>query len=333
MKGRLSNQLISITSWNINGLEHKSHGLKCNKLNDPEVVNSLKWSDLIGLLETHADKSVDISLPGYYVIRKDRPKHQNARKPSGGIAVLLKSSLRHMFKFDPVSDSDIFAVRMLKEFISLKNDLFLAFVYLPPLNSTYGKVHSKHIMSKLEKQIEYFACKGKILISGDLNARIGDCIDLIQKKEDPCIPTPHDDTFDIILPRVSQDNSVVNQSGRWLIEQCVDNQLYVLNGRTVGDLKGQFTCHTPRGSSTVDYFIASRSVSNFTQSMKVHDFSFLSDHSMLTAKFLLASNSCHDENICSVDTFECLAPDRFVWSERSKIKFQDVFSSSSIKEK
>ena len=74
MKRRLSNQLISITSWNINGLEHKSHGLKCNKLNDPEVVNSLNWSDLIGLLETHADKSVDISLPGYYVFRKDRPK-------------------------------------------------------------------------------------------------------------------------------------------------------------------------------------------------------------------------------------------------------------------
>ena len=79
---------------------------------------------------------------------------------------------------------------MLKEFTSLKNDLFLAFVYLPPLNSTYGKVHSKHIMSKLEKQIEYFACKGKILISGDLNARIGDCIDLIQKGRRPIYTYP-----------------------------------------------------------------------------------------------------------------------------------------------
>ena len=93
IKGRLSNQLFSITSWNINGLEHKSHGLKCNKLDDSEVINSLKSSDLIGLLETHADKSVDISLPGNYVFRKDRLKHQNARKLSGGIAVLLKSSL------------------------------------------------------------------------------------------------------------------------------------------------------------------------------------------------------------------------------------------------
>ena len=34
------------------------------------------------------------------------------------------------------------------------------------------------------------------------------------------------DTFDVILPRVSSDYSAVNR--------CVDNQLYVLNGRTLG---------------------------------------------------------------------------------------------------
>ena len=49
MNGQRSNQLFSITSWNINGLEYKSHGLKCNKLDDPEVIDSLKSSDLIGL--------------------------------------------------------------------------------------------------------------------------------------------------------------------------------------------------------------------------------------------------------------------------------------------
>ena len=49
----------------------------------------LKTSDSIGLIETHADKNVEISLPGYYVFRKDRIKHKNARKPSGGIAVFV----------------------------------------------------------------------------------------------------------------------------------------------------------------------------------------------------------------------------------------------------
>ena len=83
---------------------------------------------------------------------------------------------------------------------------------------------------------------------------MGICVDLMQKEEDRHLPTPHDDAFDIILPRVCFDNNVVNQSGRWLLDRCIDNQLYILNGRTLGDLIGQYTCHTPRGSSTVDFF-------------------------------------------------------------------------------
>ena len=139
------------------------------------------------------------------------------------------------------------------------NDLYIAFVYLPPLNSSYGRINSKEIMQKLKKQIEYFSCKGKIFICGDVNARICDYVDIIPKEEELYLPTPPDYTFEIVLPRVSHDKSVVNQSGRWLIDRCVDNQLYILNGRTLGDLTGRYTCHTPRGSSTVDYFIASRS--------------------------------------------------------------------------
>ena len=333
-KRRLTNQLFSINTWNINGLEHKSHGMKRNKLHDPEVIKVLKSSDCIGLSETHADKSVDISLPGYYVFRKDRVKHKKARKPSGGIAVLVKESMRHLYKFEPISDSDVIWVRIQKEFTSMLNDLYLAFVYLPPLNSTYGKVNSKDIMLKLEKQIEYFACKGKILINGDLNARVGDCVDLIQNDEDSYIPTPRNNLFDIILPRVSCDKSVVNQSGRWLIDRCVDSQLYILNGRTLGDLTGQYTCHTPRGSSIVDYFMASRSLSNFVHSMKVHDLNMFSDHCMINAKLRIGSNLCYDEYVnADLTDVRQFAPDNFEWNECDKLKFKEAFSSPIIKNK
>ena len=100
--------------------------------------------------------------------------------------------MRHAYKFDPVSDSDIIWVRVLKDSVYMRNDLYVAFVYLPPLNSSYGKVNSKNIMLKLEKQIEYFSCKGKIMICGDLNARVGCNIDLIEKEEDIHLPTPND---------------------------------------------------------------------------------------------------------------------------------------------
>ena len=334
MKNQCINQCFSISCWNINGLEYKSHGIKYNKLYDPEVIECLKNYDCTGLLETHADKLVDISMRGYYVFRKDRPKNKNARTPSGGIAVLVKESMRHVYKFDPISDSDVIWIRIKREFTSMVNDLYIAFVYLPPLNSSYGRRNSKEIMQKLEKQIEYFSCKGKIFICGDLNARIGDYVDIIQKEEEPYLPTPPDDTFEIVLPRVSHDKSVVNQSGRWLIDRCVDNQLYILNGRTLGDLTGRYTCHTPRGSSTVDYFIASRSLSHFIHSMKVHDLSILSDHCLISVNLKLHSQHSYvEERSSSEDNTPCFAPDRFVWSECSKSKYNEVFTSSIIQRK
>ena len=189
-------------------------------------------------------------------------------------------------------------------------------------------------MLKLEKQIEYFSCKGKILICGDSNARVGSNIDLIQKEEEEHLPTPQDDVFETIFPRVSCDKSVVNQTGRWLIDKCVDNQSYILNGRTLGGLMGQFTCHTPRDSSTVDYFIASRTLSNCIHSMKVHDLSIFSDHCMISVKLKLFSEHCYDNEVnLRAHGSMSFAPDRFVWSERSKLNYQEAFSSQVIQDK
>ena len=60
-------KFLTISSWNINGLESKTNGVKSNKIHDPEVINSLNKFDLIGLMETHAGTETDISLQGYYV--------------------------------------------------------------------------------------------------------------------------------------------------------------------------------------------------------------------------------------------------------------------------
>ena len=60
----------------VSGQLERAHGIKCNKLNDPVMINLLNSSDCIGLRKTRAEKSVDISLPGYHVFRKDRAKHK-----------------------------------------------------------------------------------------------------------------------------------------------------------------------------------------------------------------------------------------------------------------
>ena len=60
--------------------------------------------------------------------------------------------------------------------------------------------------------------------------------------------------------------------------------MYIINGRILGDFCGKFTCHTPRGSSMVDYLISSCSLSNEILSMNVHDISLFSDHCLISLK-------------------------------------------------
>ena len=116
--------------------------------------------------------------------------------------------------------------------------------------------------------------------------------------------------------------------------RCVDNQLYILNGHTLGDLTGQYTCHMPRGSSIVDYFIASRSLSNCVHSINVHDINLFSDHCMMNTKLKIGSNLCYDENASEdLTNVRQLDTDNFVWNECHKLKFKEAFSSSVIKNK
>ena len=140
-----SENLLTISSWDINGLECKINGIKSIKLNDQDVIDNLSKSDFIGLVETHADSYTDIALKGYYVFHLDRPRNKKAWKASGGMAVLVKETLRNACKFESVSDSDVVWVRVQKDIAKLNSDLYLAFVYLSPCNSTYGKLMAKKL--------------------------------------------------------------------------------------------------------------------------------------------------------------------------------------------
>ena len=42
---------------------------------------------------------------------------------------------------------------------------------------------------------------------------------------------------------------------------CVENSMYLLNGRTLGNIHGLFICYPLQGSSDVDYFICSQDLS------------------------------------------------------------------------
>ena len=51
----------------------------------------------------------------------------------------------------------------------------------------------------------------------DFNARVGDCIDYIDKEDEPYLPLLHNGNHEFILPRVSCDSKTINQYGKGLI--------------------------------------------------------------------------------------------------------------------
>ena len=61
-------------------------------------------------------------------------------------------------------------------------EIFVLSIFEQPLKTGFIvclSVSSKDIRSKLEKQIEYVPCKGKIILCGDLISRVGYCLDLV----------------------------------------------------------------------------------------------------------------------------------------------------------
>jgi len=89
---------------------------------------------------------------------------------------------------------------------------------------------------------------------GDLNARTSDDNDFIQNdNNDNTVPQYDYYTPDVyIINRFSRD-TVLLPRDRALNDTCIQTGLIILNGRCIGDLTGDFTCHNFHGSSVVDY--------------------------------------------------------------------------------
>ena len=131
---------------------------------------------------------------------------------------------------------------------------------------------------------------GNVILCGDFNSRIG------QKQENHNINInchSKDEINDIIsnkkhmfFTRTSEDVDS-NVQGKLFMEMLNASSMYVLNGRTPGDLSGKYTCHKYNGSSTVDYFVMQTNLFPNVLSMKILDIPWFTDHCPLSLMFKL----------------------------------------------
>ena len=276
--------VIKILSWNIKGFRETIDGTKTNKFMETEVIDLFCKHDIVICQETHLDRdsAKEIVLPdfspGVHYCRQKRAKAQSA---SGGISIFIKQELRKYVKFLPQSNSDIVWMMIKRNNTSANvpdSDTYIGCVYIPPEFSSFGRDHTKDIWDQLEKDTEHFSIKGNVILCGDFNARTGNLEDFIQMDDD-------NDVYDIqsnfmadcVHKRHSSDK-VVQKYGRKLVEICIDDNMYILNGRTLGDLQGNSTCFSSRGHSVVDYFVCSQNLIQKVLKLHVNNLTMFSDH-------------------------------------------------------
>jgi len=99
---------------------------------------------------------------------------------------------------------------------------------------------------------------GGVLLVGDFNARIGtntDFIDCSQLVDVLLVPQAIEDTLpNNMLERQNRDTVTASWHHEFL-DFCRTTRLFILNGRTPGDISGVYTCLSNKGFSTMDYFL------------------------------------------------------------------------------
>jgi hypothetical protein len=127
---------------------------------------------------------------------------------------------------------------------------------------------------------------------GDFNAHVGQAMDI-----DPQVQCMFEDVgFGVgevisdLVPttRHNQDGHAVDEMGRLLLDHlCADAGLFLLNGRTQGDLIGAHT----RGNSTLDYALTNASTYSCIESFTVLPASPHSDHKPLECVLAVGADS------------------------------------------
>ncbi len=99
---------------------------------------------------------------------------------------------------------------------------------------------------------------GDVLLAGDFNARTGtntDFIDCSQLADVLLVPQAIKDTLPNDMLEHQNRNTIIAGWHREFLDLCRTAGLFILNGRTLGDISGEYTCLSNKCFSTVDYFL------------------------------------------------------------------------------
>ena len=178
--------------------------------------------------------------------------------------------------------------------------------------------------------IEYYSKLGEIVVQGDFNAYTNTAPDFV-KSDDNQFPKSSDNNYFIVsfMSRNNQDKKATNKSGKLLIELCKEAGLRILNGRTIGDLHGKYTCITYNGCSLVDYTLVLENMLQYIGHFTVHDITPISDHSPIHCSLLTGFYNHHNDQNTHLDPLL----GKFIWNEEAISCYKINIQKLEVKKK
>lgn len=298
---------LKVASLNIQG----SLNTKCK--ND-DFIDIVKNYDLLCIQESWLIKGQSSDIKNYEYFRSDRYKGKTSKRGHGGVVIYFKKELKHGLTKLKSKNPDNIWVKLNKNFFNFDKDIFLLCSYIPPHDS---KIHKGYdVYNNLNIEITSFSHRGDILIFGDLNSRISNQVEsyVTDVVDNNSINVTNENI------RFSNDDKV-NSQGKKLMEIVNSNYMTIVNGRTLGDLDGQYTCYKYNGCSVVDYCIVSNSFYKNINYFQVLELEYFSDHCPITCS-IKCNVSLEKDN-----TFKGKKCSKYKWNDIEREKFCTVLKS------
>ena len=166
----------------------------------------------------------------------------------------------------------------------------------------------------------------KILLVGDFNSRTGE----LEEYEEP------DKTDEHLIPREriptkrANCDKGTNQMGERLIGLCKSHDLQILNGRTNGDLHGNFTFYdTKDGASTIDIAVVSDPLLPQIKSFVVCRQDEISKHCKVIVRIKNLKTTSLENTTEDTYSWIPITPN-YKWNDASAISFAMTLQSEEL---
>jgi hypothetical protein len=244
------------------------------------------------LSECWINKTFNETIDGYKIL--SFPRYKSKTVQGGGIVILIKDIYASLVSVEEVYHDTIVWVKIDASLSSNNQDIFYAFVYLPPPNSVFYQQYQCDIFSDFEYQIAKYMLLGNVFVLGDINARTKTKDDFIANDllhnsviNDSILTYEQDCN---LITRTNPDNGS-NEYGMKLLNMCKSTGLRILNGRHECGLGNEYTFNGANGMSVIDYLLTSVNCFQMINNFVINDFNEFSDHAPLYVEMEIGTQS------------------------------------------